>query len=85
MVTQVLSHGRVCVPLAGLFNAEEERARLHKQLAAVEASVARLQSKLANPNFVNRAPTPVVTKDRERLRTEEAVLRGLRQRLDDLG
>ena len=84
VATQVLPHGRVCVPLAGLFDAEQERARLHKQLAALEESVARLESKLANPNFVNRAPAPVVAKDRKRLAAEESQLAGLRERLNDL-
>ncbi len=84
VATDVLRHGRICVPLAGLFDAQEERARLHKQLAAIGASIARLEAKLSNPDFVTRAPATVVANDRERLRAEESQRAGLWQHLEEL-
>lgn len=81
---RLLQHGRICVSLAGLFDPEEVRARLHKQLGSIEASVARLESKLANPDFVTRAPATIVAKDRERLRAETSQLADLWLRLEEL-
>ena len=57
----------VYVPLAGLLDLDEERARLRKEIARVEADLAALNRKLDNPSFVARAPADVVEKDRARV------------------
>jgi valyl-tRNA synthetase len=44
-----------------------EIARLEQQLAKVESEVARGEAKLANEQFVSRAPEAVVAKEREKL------------------
>jgi valyl-tRNA synthetase len=58
---------QVFVPLAGLLDLSEERARLGKELVRVETDVAGLRRKLDNPSFVARAPAEVVEKDRARV------------------
>ncbi len=58
---------QVFVPLAGLLDLAEERARLGKELVRVETDVAGLRRKLDNPSFVARAPAEVVEKDRARV------------------
>ncbi len=58
---------QVFVPLAGLLDLGEERARLHKELARLQSDVAGLRRKLDNPSFVARAPAEVVEKDRARV------------------
>jgi valyl-tRNA synthetase len=62
----------VYVPLAGLLDLDEERARLRKEIARVEADLAALRRKLDNPSFVARAPADVVEKDRARVAELEA-------------
>ncbi len=57
----------VYVPLAGLLDLDEERARLRKEIARVESDLAALNRKLDNPSFVARAPADVVEKDRARV------------------
>ncbi len=44
-----------------------EKRRLGKELARVEAEIARAAKKLATPSFVERAPAAVVAQERERL------------------
>ncbi|MFN0062645.1 MAG: valine--tRNA ligase [Myxococcaceae bacterium] len=61
------------VPLAGIINLDEERARLQKEVARVEQESAQIQKKLGNPSFVERAPADVVARDRARV--EELALR----------
>ena len=51
VVTAVLRDAQVVLPMAGLFDVEAERQRLSKQLAASEAEVERLQSRLADEQF----------------------------------
>ncbi len=58
---------QVFVPLAGLLDLSEERARLGKELVRLETDLAGLRRKLDNPNFVARAPAEVVEKDRARV------------------
>jgi len=57
----------IFVPLAGLIDLDEERARLEKEVGKMEAELGSIQKKLDNPNYVQRAPAEVVGKDRERV------------------
>jgi valyl-tRNA synthetase len=54
------------VGLAGAVDLAAEGARISKELAKVEADLAGIERKLANPSFVERAPAEVVEKDRAR-------------------
>ncbi|MEW6285815.1 MAG: valine--tRNA ligase [Chloroflexota bacterium] len=56
----------VYLPLAGMVNLEEERARLEKELKETEAHIARLEKLLAS-DFASKAPAPVVQKERDKL------------------
>jgi len=51
---------QVIIPLAGLVDVETLRAKLEKDLSKIDAEVKSLSSRLANPNFVNKAPAPIV-------------------------
>lgn len=55
------------VPLAGIVDFEAELARLRKQEDEVVKYIESVQRKLANVNFVSRAPEEVVNKERERI------------------
>jgi valyl-tRNA synthetase len=62
-----------------------EKERLRKQIDRIEADVERSESKLANPNFVERAPSRVVAQERERLEKSRATLQSLSTQLERLG
>jgi valyl-tRNA synthetase len=62
-----------------------ERARLQKEVSRLEGEITKASAKLANPNFVDRAPPPVVAQERERLASFEATLAKLKAQLDKLG
>ncbi len=71
---QLVVRGEVAaLPLKGVIDIAAERARLEKDLARVEADIARIDGKLANEEFVRRAPEDVVEGEREK--REEAVER----------
>jgi len=84
VVTAVLKDSQVVLPMGGMFDLEAERQRLQKQITAAEAEVERLQDKLANREFLAKAPAAVVEREREKLAAAEARLEGLRQRLREL-
>jgi valyl-tRNA synthetase len=60
----VFPSGRARVPLAGVIDLEAELARLAAERDRVLADVERLDAKLANAGFVERAPADVVAKER---------------------
>jgi valyl-tRNA synthetase len=65
--TALLGAMRILVPLAGLIDVDGERNRLGKQLARANDDLAKVQSKLANQNFVANAPADVVAKEHARV------------------
>ena len=62
------------VPLEGLIDVEAELARINKRVAQLQSEIDRVQTKLANPNFADRAPAEVVAKEREKLEQNQAEL-----------
>ncbi len=64
------------VPLTGLIDLEEERARLERELERARSELARARGKLANEGFVTRAPADVVQTERDKVdEWQEAVTR----------
>jgi valyl-tRNA synthetase len=66
------------LPVAAFIDLAAERARLAKEVAALAGDIDRTAKKLANADFVARAPEEVVEENRERLAEAEAA----RERLD---
>ena len=62
--TRVVAGSRQAfISLEGVVDLDAERARLDKAIAAAEADLGRVEGKLANPSFVERAPAAVVEKE----------------------
>ena len=56
---------------------EEDKALLQKEIDLLKASIAKSKGLLANENFVSRAPSNLVEKEREELKQEEEKLHKL--------
>jgi len=72
------------LPLEGLLDLDEERARLERELANLGAERTRAEAKLANPDFLAKAPAPVVAKARERLAEVDQALATVRAQQTEL-
>ena len=66
-ISTVFGESTVALKIADLIDVAEAKARLEKEIKALEKDVTGLEKKLGNPNFVERAPAEVVEENRERL------------------
>jgi len=62
----------VALPLAGVIDVEQELQRLKRELAKVEKDMSGSQKKLANTQYLSKAPAAVVEAEREKLAEFEA-------------
>ena len=64
---QLLVRGEVAaLPLKGVIDLAAERARLAKEMQKADADIARVDAKLNNPKFIERAPEDVVEEEKEK-------------------
>lgn len=59
---------KILIPLAGLIDKDAEIARLSKEIDKLNKELTKSEAKLQNSDFINRAPAPVVAKERDRKR-----------------
>ncbi len=71
---QIIVRGEIVyLPLGGVVDFAAERARLAKEMQKADADIARVDAKLNNPKFMERAPEDVVEEEKEK--RAEAVAR----------
>ncbi|MDO8674011.1 MAG: valine--tRNA ligase [Dehalococcoidia bacterium] len=75
----------VYLPIAGMVDLEAESRRLQKEIASIGGEIERAEAKLANVDFVARAPAAVVERERERLSLNQDKQAKLREGLLALG
>ena len=85
MVSAVTDQARLFMPMADLVDFEAERIRLSKELEKTEKLLAGQNAKLANENFVSRAPEAVVNAERDKKTRLEALISNLKLSLNSLG
>ncbi|WP_047678840.1 MULTISPECIES: valine--tRNA ligase [Xenorhabdus] len=71
-VTKLITGAEILIPMAGLIDKNAELARLDREIEKLDKEINSIEVKLANEGFVSRAPEAVVTKERERLATNNA-------------
>jgi valyl-tRNA synthetase len=75
----------VVIPLTGLVDIGVETIRLNKEIVKVDKDIAALDHKLANPQFLERAPDEVIAEQRARLTDEQTRRQRLVDALTQLG
>lgn len=80
----VLEGITVYLPLKGLLDLDKEKAKVRKEIENANSEQKRLEGKLNNPGFTNKAPQEVVAKEKEKLTAVITKLRSLKIRLSDL-
>ena len=63
---KITAHAEIFLPLAGLLDRQQEIGRLQKALDAERAELAKVQNRLNNPSFLEKAPKEVIDEQREK-------------------
>lgn len=66
VISAVVTGAEIYLPLAGLIDVEQEIKRLEKELETLNDEVNRVQKKLTNKGFTDKAPAEVIEKEREK-------------------
>ncbi|MDD4323182.1 MAG: hypothetical protein PHG26_06435, partial [Dehalococcoidales bacterium] len=80
-IVSVGERADIAIPLKSLVDVEKEKARLSKEIIALEADVERLAARLTDEKFTTRAPAAVVDKERVNLQTRSEKLEKLKAEL----
>ncbi len=83
-VSELVNSAEVFVPLIGVVDIGKLRERWRKRLSELTRELERVQARLSNPQFVERAPAEVVDAERRRLADLQAQLETLQRRLRSL-
>lgn len=65
--TSLLGEMEILIPMAGLIDKAAELSRIAKALEKIEKDFSRTEGKLANENFVSKAPPAVIDKEKAKL------------------
>jgi valyl-tRNA synthetase len=81
----VIGEATVALPLGDVIDFAKERERLEKELGKATEEIARFDAKLANEQFVSRAPEEVLTEQREKLAAAQTLAVRLKDAIKRLG
>lgn len=79
--TALVGKLEILVPMAGLIDVQAEAARLNKEIDRLSKEKSRLEGKLGNANFVDKAPAEVVAKEQAKLDDYSSSLQALSDQL----
>lgn len=70
---------RILIPMAGLIDKQAELNRLDKEIQRLKNDLPRIETKLNNPGFIDKAPADVIGKEKARLAELVNLLKNLEQ------
>ena len=80
----VLKEAEIVVPLAGMVDRLAEEQRLTKESEEIKERIAQLETRLRDQAFLNKAPSQIAEKEKQKLSMLEDKLRRLNQELSQL-
>ncbi|MDF2539423.1 MAG: valS [Herbinix sp.] len=83
-VSAVIAGAVIYIPFADLVDIDKEIERLAKEKDRLEGELKRVNTMLANPNFVNKAPESKLAEERAKLDKYTDMLKQVAERLEHL-
>lgn len=84
-IQSVLQGVTLILPVADVIDIDQEKERLQKEIKRLDGEIQRVVQKLANENFVSRAPDEVINEQKEKKQHYEEAKSKLDQALKQLG
>ncbi len=78
------SIGEIILPLEGIFDFEKEKQRLIKEQKQILSEMQKLEAKINNPAFVEKAKPDVVEKEKEKYQTWKEKLESIERALEKI-
>ncbi|MCY4191759.1 MAG: hypothetical protein OXD42_10655 [Rhodospirillaceae bacterium] len=72
-IQDVVGEATIMLPLADIVDLEQEKKRLEKEIDKVGGEIVKIDKKLANQEFLSKAPPEIVEENRERKAEAEKV------------
>ncbi|MDR3492809.1 MAG: valine--tRNA ligase [Gammaproteobacteria bacterium] len=82
--TALVGELEILIPMAGLIDKGEETARINREIVKFTKELERVENKLQNPSFVDKAPADVVAKENEKLAEFKVTLEKLQAQLEKI-
>ena len=80
-VSVVIDGVEIFIPLDELVDFEKEKERLNKEKEKALSEIKRVEGKLNNPGFVNKAPAKLVEEEKAKKEKYEEMLKSIEERL----
>ncbi|MFI3249968.1 MAG: valine--tRNA ligase [Eubacteriales bacterium] len=84
MVTAITPSASIFMPLSDLVDMAKEKERIAREQKKNQEELTKLQTKLANPGFVDKAPEKIVNAEKERCANLEALISKQQEQLDSM-
>lgn len=83
-VTAIFAGGGFYIPLADLIDIEKEKKRLSQEMENLKKELDRVAGKLANQEFVGKAPAKVIDAERQKQHKYEEMYKNIQEQLSQL-
>ncbi len=68
---------KILIPIAGLIDKDAELKRIEKEIQKLEKDLPRVQNKLSNQGFLDKAPDSVINREKSKLESMQSALENL--------
>jgi valyl-tRNA synthetase len=75
---------KILIPMAGLIDKTAELARLDKEIQKIGKEMPRIQGKLNNAGFIDKAPPDVIEKEKAKLSALQTTLSNLNEQMEKI-
>lgn len=83
-IQTVLDEAYLILPIAGIIDLDQERARLQKEIEKLESDIRKINQKLENKKFIDNAPEEIIEEQKSRRAEAEGTMSKLSQALNQL-
>jgi valyl-tRNA synthetase len=84
MTSAIIDGAEIFIPLEDLIDIDKELERLDKEKSNLKKELKRVNGKLANENFVKKAPEKIIEEERKKLKKYQDMYNKVIERIDSL-